>query len=148
MRPNRNQGDADLSVYRNLPAAASVTVLFPLIEIGKVSEFAVLSVGVTARVDVPALNATQLPDGSTLTVTISESDEIGYPALPDTRPFLVSATIIGTLVITGAGGMGAPAQSLLVPMRDNKRYVGAAMESGDTTGDQSDAPWAYFRVVT
>jgi hypothetical protein len=148
-----NQGDADVaSAPRYLPAGPNTTVHFSPIEVGKVSAFGELPHNFAAVVDIPALDATQLPDGSTLTVTILSSDEIASPPLPAPEVPTILApgteTVLGTLVITGANGNGAPAQSLRVELwiQPNKGYVGATMVSNGATGDLS-AAWGQFRVV-
>jgi hypothetical protein len=151
MQTKRNQGDADLHVDRPLPAGPNITVHLSPIEIPKVSAFAELPSGLTAIVDIPALTAAQLPDGSTLTITILSSDEIASPALPaQPCPTILAGTtnVLATKVVTGAGGVGAPAQSLRVELlRLDKRYVGATIASSASAGIQSPAPWAIFRVV-
>jgi hypothetical protein len=151
MQTNRNQGDADLHVHRSLPAGPNVTVHLSPIEIGNVSAFAELSPGLTAIVDIPALSAAQLPDGSTLTVTVLSSDEIASPVPPaEPTPTILApgtTTVLATKVITGADG--APAQSLRVELwgKLTKRYVGATIESDATAAVQAEPQWAIFRVV-
>jgi hypothetical protein len=149
----RNQGDADLNVHGPLPAGPNLTVQLPAIEIPKVSAFGVLPAGLTAVVDIPALSAEQLPDGSALTVTMLSSDEIASPAPPappvPTNLAAGTTTVLGTLVITGANGLGAPPQSLRVELPGvlSQRYIGATVASGASVGVQAEPPWAFFRVV-
>jgi hypothetical protein len=66
------------------------------------------------------------------------------------RTTLGTTTVLATKVITGADSVGAPAQSLRVELQGKltKRYVGATIESDASATDQSEPPWAVFRVVT
>jgi hypothetical protein len=158
MQPRRstlpNQGDADLTVApRDLPAVSNQTVVFCPIDIGPLSPFAEFPKSIEAVVSIPALDSTQLPDDATLTVTIVSADALVPPALPVLGLFMVldpaSEASIATLEITGADGVGAPAQELRVALwtQPHRRYVGAKVTSGNGIGDLS-ALWGRFQIVS
>jgi hypothetical protein len=68
-------------------------------------------------VSIPALDSAQLPDDSTLTVTIPSAYTLAPPALPVPGLLMIlepaSEAVSATLEITGAG---APAQELRVAL--------------------------------
>ncbi len=114
--------DGTLKKTIALPAAASTTVTTADLDLGVLSgrEFPGT---VEVVVDVPALNATMLPDTKTLTVQLQN----GAAASP--------TTAIGeALVITGAGGVGAAASQLRVRLPSTAlRYLNCKFTSGALT---------------
>jgi hypothetical protein len=148
-----NQGDVDLTVADEaLPLNPNTTVTFTPIQVEVPTPtdrvFGVVDQSICAVVEVPALNATQLPDGTTLTLKLFTSDDLTTDPMPS-RITPGTETVIATLVITGANGAGSPSRELRVQLFlfPPQRYVGASMTTGEGTGDQS-AVHGTFRVVT
>ena len=150
-----NQGDADSTVARrDLPAEANQSVTFTPIDIGPLSAFAEFPNSIEAVVSIRALDSAQLPDDSTLTVTIVSADALVPPALPVPGLLMIldpaSEAVIATLEITGADGAGSPAQELRVALWNqptHRPYVRAKVTSGDGVGDLSEL-WGHFQIVT
>lgn len=123
----RKTQDAALLVETALPAAASTTVNGAKIDTNAQSfregdEYEIL-------LELPALTTTQLPNAATLTGTIMAS-AASDGSSPDT---------LATVVLTGAGGVGAAANSVRVRVqRDTKRYIfGRTVSSGTYTDSSS-----------
>jgi hypothetical protein len=121
--------DASLKVTKALPAAASTSVTSNGIDTGKglngdqLADFEFL-------LTMPALNATMLPDTRTATYIIEH----------DTDPaFGTVATLnVGSVVKTGAGGVGAAADTFRFRLpTDAKRYIRAKCTFGASTADAS-----------
>lgn len=123
--------DADLVKTKALPAAASTSVVTDGIDIGPNASFrAVRDVDrMEMSLEVPALSAVILPDTKTCTLTIES----------DTDPNFGSPTTLGTLVLTGAGGAGAPngGELRVTPTRTGEQYVRGKVAFGANTTDGS-----------
>ncbi len=134
----KNLRDNDLRVTRALPGAASTTVNSTPIDTGIRDAFSIFPDGLEAVCKVPALNPTILPDTRTQTLTIEASDDVNFGSNVD---------VLGTKVVTGAGGVGATATELRVGLGGNlKRYLRAKIASGASTTDGS-AVQAEFCIV-
>ena len=130
--PNvRNLADADLTVAVALPAAPG-TVESGSVDLGDAPHVS----GAEIRVNVPALDATELPDGETVTVTVEESDDdVSFAA----------ARVVG--VVTGAAGAGAEAASFrYAPASTGARYHRLSAVSSAGAGDQSGSS-AEIQIV-
>ena len=113
------------TVTRALPTADG-TVTSGDIDLGAVVGGAGLE-NVQLTVEVPALNATQLPNSDTLTITIQG----GASASPSTSLNLVR-------VLTGAGGVGVAAVTWAVRLPpDCPRYINVKFVAAGGTGDIS-----------
>jgi hypothetical protein len=151
----RNQRDTDLTVAdQPLPDSGSKTILFPPIQVEEEPtttdrEFGVVDQSICAVVEIPALTTTQLPDGTTLTLKIFTSDAIEPDPSIGVRIATGTETVIATLVITGADGVGSPPRELSVQLAifPPQKYIAASLTTGAGTGDQS-AAFGQFRVVT
>jgi hypothetical protein len=120
----RNIKDADLIKSIALPAAASNSVVTDYIDTGARTAFGSAPVDVDLVLTVPALSTTILPDTRTATLTIEESDDSAFG----------SSTTIATLVMTGAGGVGAAAAELRRNLSTNSlRYVRGKVAFGAST---------------
>jgi hypothetical protein len=121
--------DAQVKNTRALPAAASATVDGAALDLGHGS-FGDFVANAEFKLSAPAVNATMAPDTRTFTYSIIHSDNAD----------LSSTTVLypSVIVQTGAGGVGAAATShtCRLPV-DVKRYVGARIVSGASTGDAS-----------
>jgi hypothetical protein len=105
----KNLRDADLRVTRALPGAASTTVTSTPIDLGAISADGARDVNAELVGKVAALNTTQLPDTRTVTLTIEASDDSAFGSGVD---------VLGTKVVTGAGGVGAAASELRAGCRE------------------------------
>jgi hypothetical protein len=121
--------DEQVKNTRALPAAASTTVDGAALDLGHGS-FGDFVAQVEFKLSAPAVNATMAPDTRTFTYSIIHSDNADLSS-----PTVLYASVI---VQTGAGGVGAAAAShtCRLPV-DVKRYVGARVVSGASTGDAS-----------
>ncbi len=134
----RNLRDAALIASIALPAAASTTVVTAGIDLG---DRTLRSCPPDAELvlKVPALSTTILPDTRTATLTIEASSSSSFAGTPET---------LRTLVLTGAGGAGAPSGGELrvaLPV-DVDRYVRGKVVFGASTTDGS-ALSAEFAVA-
>jgi hypothetical protein len=121
--------DAQLVGTRALPAAASSTVDGAARDLGHGS-FGDFLAKAEFKLSAPAVNATMAPDTRTFTYSIIHSDNADLSS-----PSVLYSSVI---VQTGAGGVGAAAASFTCRLPvDVKRYVGARVTSGASTGDAS-----------
>ena len=121
--------DAQVKNTRALPAAASTTVDGAALDLGHGS-FGDFVANAEFKLSAPALNATMAPDTRTFTYSIIHSDNADLSS-----PSVLYASV---LVQTGAGGAGAAGASFTCRLPvDVKRYVGARIVSGVSTGDAS-----------
>jgi hypothetical protein len=121
--------DEQVKNTRALPAAASSTVDGAALDLGHGS-FGDFVAQVEFKLSAPAVNATMAPDTRTFTYSIIHSDNADVSS-----PTVLYASVI---VQTGAGGVGAAAASYTCRLPvDVKRYVGARVVSGASTGDAS-----------
>lgn len=121
--------DAELKKTRALPSAASQTVDGAAIDLGHGS-FGDFVAPAELKISAPAVTTTMLPNAATLTYSTIHSDnaDLSSPSV------LHSAA----LTQTGAGGVGAAADSVVVrPPVDVKRYVGLRIVSSATVTDSS-----------
>lgn len=125
-----NLGDALLKHAKALPAAASTSVTTEAIDTGKSTQLGSQPGSVEFILSAPALTATMLPDGKTMTYILEQDDD------PD---FGSAATLnVGSLVQTGASGTGAAATSLRFRLPSTaKRYVRAKATAGADVTDSS-----------
>jgi hypothetical protein len=134
----KNLRDNDLRVTRALPGAASTTVTSTPINLGVVGITSSRDVSAELVGKIAALNTTQLPDTKTLTLTIEASDDPAFGSGVD---------VLATLVVTGAGGVGAAATEVRAGIATfTKQYARLKAVTGALTGDQS-AVVAEFCVV-
>jgi hypothetical protein len=130
--PNvRNLADADLTVAVALPAAPG-TVVSGSVDLGDAPHVS----GAELRFNSPALNATELPDGESVTYAVEESDDD------------VSFTSLCTVgAVTGAAGAGAAAESFrFAPASTGARYHRLSAVSSAGAGDQSGSS-AEIQIV-
>jgi len=122
----RNINDAGFSITRALPTSNG-TVTSADFDLGIGTYNA--PENVELEIVVPALNATQLPNASTVQVTVQG----GASATPTTELFR-------TPVLTGAGGVGAASVTHRFRLPPNcPRYLNVKFVGAGTTGDQSGA---------
>jgi hypothetical protein len=134
----RNLRDNDLRVTRALPGAASTTVTSTPIDLGANGSFSSRDNNLELVGKVAALNATQLPDTRTVTLSIEASDDPAFGSGVD---------VLASKVLTGAGGAGAAADEVRAGIASfTKRYARLKAVTGASTGDQS-AVVAEFCVV-
>lgn len=125
----KNLRDNDLRVLTALPGAASTTVNGNGLDTGVRTDKAVFPLSLEFVCKIPALNTTQLPNAATLTLSIEMSNDVAFGS---------GITQLGSLVVTGAGGVGAAATELRVtPPREMNRYVRAKYVTGAGTGSQA-----------
>jgi hypothetical protein len=121
--------DNQLKNTQALPAAASTTVDGAALDLGHGS-FGDFVANAEFKLSAPAVNATMAPDTRTFTYSIIHSDNADLSS-----PSVLYSSVI---LQTGAGGAGAAAASATVRLPvDVKRYVGARVTSGASTGDAS-----------
>jgi hypothetical protein len=132
---NRTRQDAKLTVTTALPAQ-NTTGNGTSIDLEAVTA-ANLPEAIQLEVSVPATAA--LADGQTITVALHDSaDNSSFAAIAG----------LSTLVITGAGGVGAAAASRKVPLPNaTRRYVRAVYAMSATTGDNT-AVSAKLKILT
>jgi hypothetical protein len=127
--------DARLTITRALPAQ-NTNVNSTAIDLGSVVNGAVGNF-CEFVIDLPATPS--LANGQTMTITIQDS--------ADNSSFAAVAGL-STLVVTGAGGVGAAAASRRVRLPSTlRRYVGINIAASATTGDNT-AVSATFRIET
>jgi hypothetical protein len=116
--------DALLSNTTALPSSASSTVHAASFDLEN-GPFGDAVADFQFNVSIPALNATELPNGDTLTVDIEHSlDNSSWTTL-----------IPQVLVATGAGGVGAAAATFATRLPvDVNRYVRSSATTGSGTG--------------
>lgn len=129
--------DSQWTASDALPNAASTTVSGTVIDLDSGSartNFGELPENIEAVIQIPALTTTMLPDTRTLTVTLLGGDT--------NNP----ATQIGeAIVITGAGGAGAPANEAHFRFAPaGHRYVRAQYVTGASATDQSALKGTLF----
>ena len=107
----------DVPVTIALPAAASTSVNTAAVDIG------VNGVPIECVFEVPALNATILPDTRTMTSAVEVSNVANF----------ASFDTIATAVQTGAGGIGAAAISKRAVIPPVYQYVRLKVTSGVST---------------
>lgn len=116
-----NVKDAELQQSESLPNGANTTTTDPIQLHSGAAKSAFLA-ECALLLSAPALGATPLPDGQTVTYSIEHSDTIdsGYTAVSP------------SVVQTGAGGAGAAAATLRIcPPDDVKKFVrGKAVKTG------------------
>lgn len=125
----RQLRDAALLVTKALPSAASTTVTTDPIDTGVRTARGIQPDALEVLLTIPALTTTILPDTRTATLVIESSDSAGFGSYETLR----------TIVVTGAGGAGAPAPTELrapVPL-DGKRYYRGKITFGASTTDGS-----------
>lgn len=133
----RNLTDAALRTKVALPAAAGAVVT-PAIDTGERSVRASFVQDIEARVSIPALNATMVPDTRTVTVVIQASDD---------PTFAGGVEDLRTKVLTGAGGAGVKAGKVRVGITsDARRYYRAKATTGASTGDASSKEMVFELV--
>lgn len=124
----RNIKDRDLIKKFTLPAAASNSTTSAALDLGVRTAAGSLPSELELVLEIPALSATIAPDTRTVTLTIEESDAENFG----------STTTTGTLVLTGAGGVGIAANELRVALSPHsKRYVRGKVAFGASTTDGS-----------
>ncbi len=132
----RNIKDRDLLKTIALPAGASSNVVTDGLDTGERTAFGSAPSEVEMVLTVPALSTTILPDTRTATLTIEESATADFS----------STTTLGTLVLTGASGAGAPnGGELRLPLSPHQlRYVRGKVAFGasTTTGAALSAEFA------
>lgn len=106
--------DANLTVTKALPAAASTTVTSDAIDLGE------NAAAIDVVVSVPALSATILPNAKTLTTAVEVSNDSAFG----------SYSTISTTVQTGASSAGAAAISVRASVPPVFRYVRAKCVTG------------------
>lgn len=123
---SRNINDANFSVTRALPTSnGTVTSTDINIEGGTYNA----PENVDLEIVIPALNATQLPNASTLQVTVQG----GASASP-------TAELFRAPVLTGAGGVGAASVTHRFRLPSNcPKFLNVKFVGAGTTGDQSGA---------
>lgn len=131
-RATHNVKDAALLVTRALPSAASSTVYSNGIDLGALTGRGMRPSNVELVVEAPALNSSQLPNGTTMKYSVQQDDD---PAFGSPETLFADA-----IVQTGAGGIGAG--SVVGRGRlpsDCKRYLRLSIQSGTGTGNASGA---------
>ena len=118
---SRNTQDADLSKSIVLPASPGAVTTAD-IDLGTNSK-GFLTENHELEIFVPALNATQLPNGATITVLIQNGPTAGTT---------VSSGI--SRVITGAGGVGSAASTFRVRLPANSAQFLNVRFTAATTG--------------
>ena len=113
--------DANLTKTKALPASASTTVNTDGIDLGEHAK------AVDVVVEVPALNATILPDTRTMTTTIEVSTASNFSP----------SVTVQSVVQTGASSAGAAAVSVRGSVPPGYRYARAKIVSGASTTDAS-----------
>jgi hypothetical protein len=120
---NRNIQDATYVITRALPTADG-TVTSADIDLGADVH---KTENVELEITIPALNATQLPDADTLTVTV----QAGAAVTP-------TADLFGLPLITGSTGYAGNAFRFRLPS-DCPRYLNVTAVAAGGTGDISGA---------
>jgi len=121
--------DVALKNTRALNASASSTVDGAALDLGHGSNGDFLA-QCEAKLSAPALNATMAPDTRTFTYSIIHSDNANLSS-----PSVLYSSVI---VQTGASSAGAAATTATVRLPvDVKRYIGARVTTGASTGDAS-----------
>jgi len=118
-----NLKDKELRETLTLPNGAATTNSDPIQLHDQDDALKTFVANCELRLKVPALGATPLPDGQTITYSIQQSD---------TADFASADTISGGVVQTGAGGAGAAATEIRIrPPTNVKKYVRArAVKTG------------------
>lgn len=112
--------DALLTASKALPTAAGTTTSDGIAVLGR-------SCPVEVAVDIPALTATIVPDTKTATFTVEAATDAAF----------TSPVTVASIVLTGAGGVGAAATQLRAAVHQNYGYVRGKCVLGATTGDGS-----------
>jgi hypothetical protein len=124
----RNIEDAGLRAEFALPAAASTNTVSAPIDLGPIGN-GIRPENVELELEVPALNATILPNSSTATLSVEASDV-------DT--FASGVEVLRSVTLTGAGGQGSPGAKLRSAIPSNgKRFVRGKVAFGPSTSDGS-----------
>jgi len=120
--------DAELNESKALPAAQSTAVNQTAIDLGQTPAQGALLAGCELEIGAPALGATPLPNGTTLTYSVEDSaDNLSFATIAD-----------AVLVQTGAAGAGAAAATKRFRLPTSvRRYVRAVATTGAGTGDCS-----------
>jgi hypothetical protein len=124
----RTLGDATLKVLATaFPNAASNTVKSTPLDLSLFG--LVRPAGLELLINYGALNVTQLPNGTTTTITIETSAD---------PLFASGVTVQGTQVLTGAAGAGSPAGELRILIASSwPQFVRASFATGVGTGNQA-----------
>jgi hypothetical protein len=132
----RNLRDADLIETKALPAAASTSVQTDPIDTGVRTSRAIAS-PVEARLKIPALSTTIVPDTKTVTAIIEGAFDEAFTT-PET---------LRSKVFTGAGGVGIDEVDLRIVLPDDcPRYVRGKVTFGadTTTGAAHEAEFCIL----
>lgn len=121
----RNIQDRDLLASFALPAAASSNTTSAGVDTGPRSYAGVLPDGIEAVVRTPALSVTIVPNASTVTLTVEQSDDPAFGSGVD---------VLATKVLTGAAGAGVAADEVrFVVSPHAKRYLRGKVAFGAST---------------
>lgn len=121
----RNIQDRDLLSSFALPAAASSNTTSAAIDTGARSAAGSLPDGIEAVTRIPALSTTIVPNASTVTLSVEQSDDPAFGSGVD---------VLGTKVLTGAGGAGVAADEYRIAISPHaKRYLRGKVAFGAST---------------
>lgn len=134
---NRRRQDADVNpAAKALPASAAGTEVTASIDLDDNTN-AHIDDSVELEITSPVLDATELPDGETVTYKIEGStDDISF-----------SDVCASALVVTGAGGVGAAKTTKRVGIAsDGVQFIRGSATSSASAGDQSGSDFEIAAI--